>query len=127
MPETINDVGKQLRKWRRDMELSQSAVATAIGLSVSQVSGIEKGTRKPPGAEILWQWMRCLNQSGMDDFQRLVALSRAQVESVTIKLASESPSIRIAAVEFKEAIASGRLTDDNADRIIELIQGEKDG
>ena len=127
MPEIVNDVGKQLRKWRRDLDLSQTTVAEAIGLSVSQVSGIEQGKRKPPGAEILWQWMLCLDQREMHDFQRLVALSRAQVESVTIELKRASASVRIAVVELQEAIESGRLTDDNADRIIDLIQGEKDG
>jgi transcriptional regulator with XRE-family HTH domain len=43
----MSDIVKQLRKIRRDQEISQDALAAAAGMAKGHISGLERGQRNP--------------------------------------------------------------------------------
>lgn len=55
----MTDIIKQLRKIRRDQELSQDAVAAAAGLFANHISQMEVGNRTPT-LTTLNKWVEAL-------------------------------------------------------------------
>ena len=49
-PRTMS--AKQIRSWRRQLEMSQVAFARALNVSLGSVRSWEQGTRKPSGAAL---------------------------------------------------------------------------
>ncbi len=47
------DVGKTMRKWREEFNISQHQLAEAIGMSHSVISDYESGRRKSPGTQMI--------------------------------------------------------------------------
>ncbi|MDH7507870.1 MAG: helix-turn-helix domain-containing protein [Methanomassiliicoccales archaeon] len=48
-----SDVGKTIRKWREEFNISQQALAKHLGISPSVISDYESGRRKSPGIVII--------------------------------------------------------------------------
>ncbi|WP_018261563.1 helix-turn-helix domain-containing protein [Methylobacterium sp. WSM2598] len=69
----------ELKRLREQRGLSQEAVATAVGLSVSQISRIESGKRDP----------------GLTDLEKMAAFFGVAVQDIVNPSAAASPVIRV--------------------------------
>lgn len=56
-----SEIPQQLRAWRKDMGLTQDAVAERLGISKQHVSNIETGARSLP-PELLGPWVELLGR-----------------------------------------------------------------
>lgn len=102
---TGTQFGENLRKWRRDSNLTLRELAADIGLSLVHVSEIERGKKNPPDEPTLLRWLWKLGKDHKAaEMHQLAAVART---SVRIDLSSCDDETRRLVIDMADMIADG--------------------
>ena len=117
--------GQQLRRWRLELELTLKDVKKAAGLSIVQLSQVERGVKNPPSAEVLHKWLKLLGKE--DQFEKMATLAARARKSLKISLTGHSESVVDMAGSLARRVECGDIDDDLAAEISLLLKRKSDG
>lgn len=111
--------GPQLRRWRRDADLTLADVSKQLKLSIVHISQIEREAKSPPSAELLEQWLRMLSKE--DELNNVHSLAARARKSLKITLTGRSNSVVDMAGTLARQVEANQISDDTADQISKLL------
>lgn len=112
-------IGADLRRWRRDADLTLADVASKLELSVVHVSQIERGAKNPPAADALRTWLKFLGKE--ETFENMLLRSTRERKSLKISLTGRSERVVDMAGSLARQVEGGEIDDSTADEIFKIL------
>ena len=113
-------IGTELRRWRRDADLTLADIANGVGYSVVHISQIERDQKTPPGAATLRKWLRLLGKE--DEFETTLQRANKARKSVKLSLDGRSNKVVAMAGTLARQMEGNEIDDSVADAISKLLE-----
>jgi transcriptional regulator with XRE-family HTH domain len=121
VPET--KFGDELRRLRRQANLTLADLADAIGTSIVYISDVERGRKNPPSPIKLKKLLAAMRQEAL--FPQMLALAVKSRRSVEISVENKSDEVTDMVVALARRCDEGDLTNDTIQRILRLLEKEE--
>jgi transcriptional regulator with XRE-family HTH domain len=114
--------GMELRRLRRDKEITLEDLAKEIDCSIVYLSDIERGRRNPPESSKTLRLLRKLGAANL--YSEFLALATMARKSIEISMQGKNKDIALMLTALERSCDEGTLDEEKARRIREILHPE---